>query len=123
MSPRIPHPHRPARHAATQAHLRRTASEGRRALHWEGYSMTPEQIAAWAASGESETLEFKRTTGERREAARTLCAMLNHRGGRILFGVNPNGWVIGQQVSDRTIEEVAQELREIDPPVFPSIDR
>jgi ATP-dependent DNA helicase RecG len=40
--------------------------------------MTPKQIAAWAASGESETLEFKRTTGERREDARTLCAMLNH---------------------------------------------
>jgi ATP-dependent DNA helicase RecG len=49
--------------------------------------------------------------------------MLNHRGGRILFGVNPDGRVIGQQVSDRTIEEVAQELREIDPPAFPSIDR
>jgi ATP-dependent DNA helicase RecG len=85
--------------------------------------MTPKQIAIWAASGESETSEFKRTTGERREATRTLCAMLNHRGGRVLFGVNPDGRVIGQQVSDRTIEEVAQELREIDPPAFPSIDR
>jgi ATP-dependent DNA helicase RecG len=92
-------------------------------LHREGYSMTPEQIAAWVASGESETLEFKSTTGERREGARTLCAMLNHRGGRVLFGVKPGGQVIGQQVSDRTIEEVAQELREIDPPAFPSIDR
>ena len=85
--------------------------------------MTPTQIAAWAAVGESETLEFKRTTGERREAMRTVCAMLNHRGGRILFGVESDGRVIGQQVSDRTIEEVAQELQEIDPPAFPSIDR
>src|SRR5262245_25102535 len=85
--------------------------------------MTPTQIAAWAAVGESETLEFKRTTGERREAMRTVCAMLNHRGGRILFGVEPDGRVIGQQVSDRTIEEVAQELQEIDPPAFPRIDR
>jgi len=48
--------------------------------------MTPEQIAALAAAGESETQEFKRSTGQRREAARTLCAMLNHRGGRVLFG-------------------------------------
>ncbi len=48
--------------------------------------MTPEQIATLAAAGESETVEFKRTTGERREATRTLCAMLNHRGGRVLFG-------------------------------------
>lgn len=85
--------------------------------------MTPDQIAAWAAAGESETLELKRTTGQRREAARALCAMLNHRGGRVLFGVEPDGRVIGQQVGDRTIEEVAQELREIDSPVFPSIER
>jgi ATP-dependent DNA helicase RecG len=85
--------------------------------------MTPEQLAQWASSGESETLEFKRTTGERREATRTLCAMLNHRGGRVLFGVEADGRVVGQQVSDHTIEEVAQELREIDPPAFPTIDR
>ncbi len=85
--------------------------------------MTPDQIGAWAAGGESETLELKRTTGERREATRTLCAMLNHRGGRVLFGVESDGRVIGQQVSDHTLEEVAQELRIIDPPAFPSIER
>jgi ATP-dependent DNA helicase RecG len=49
--------------------------------------------------------------------------MLNHRGGRVLFGIEPDGRIIGQMVSDHTIEEVAQELREIDPPVFPSIER
>ncbi|MGH7563295.1 MAG: AlbA family DNA-binding domain-containing protein [Gemmatimonadota bacterium] len=85
--------------------------------------MNPEQIAAWAGSGESETLEFKRSTGQRREAARAVCAMLNHRGGRVLFGVEPDGRVIGQQVGEYTLEEVAQELREIDPPAFPSVDR
>ena len=85
--------------------------------------MTPDHIATWAASGESETIEFKRTTGERREAMHTLCAMLNNRGGRVLFGVEADGRVVGQQVSDHTIEEVAQELREIDPPVFPSVER
>ena len=81
------------------------------------------QIADWAASGESETLELKRSTGQRKEAATAVCAMLNHRGGRVLFGVEPNGRVVGQAMSDRTIEEVAQELREIDPPVFPNIER
>lgn len=85
--------------------------------------MTADQIATWAAGGESESLEFKRSTGQRRGAARTVCAMLNHRGGRVLFGVEPDGRVVGQQVGDRTVEEVAQELREIDPPAFPSIDR
>lgn len=53
--------------------------------------MTPDPITALAAKGESETLEFKRTTGTRREAASTVCAMLNQRGGHVLFGVTPEG--------------------------------
>ncbi len=85
--------------------------------------MTLEQITSWAAAGESETLEFKRTTGELREASRTLCAMLNHQGGRVIFGIEPDGRVVGQQISDHTIEEVVQETRLIDPPVLPSIAR
>ena len=67
--------------------------------------MTLDQIAALAASGESETLEFKATTGTRRKAVATVCAMLNQGGGHVLFGVTPAGKVVGQQVSDRTIEE------------------
>lgn len=80
-------------------------------------------IESWVRVGESETLELKKTTGERREAAKTLCAMLNHRGGRVIFGVDPGGRLLGQMVSDRTVEEVAQEISEIEPPVFPSIER
>ena len=51
--------------------------------------------------------------------------MLNHRGGRLLFGVTPgpNGSVLGQEVGDQTIETVAQRLRSIEPPAFPSVDR
>ena len=85
--------------------------------------MTLEQLSAWVASGESEVLEFKRTTGQRREGTRTLSAMLNHRGGRVLFGVEPDGRVVGQQVGDRTIEEMSHEIQNIDPPSFPTIDR
>jgi ATP-dependent DNA helicase RecG len=54
---------------------------------------------------------------------RTFCAMLNHRSGRVLFGVEPDGRLAGQHVSGRTVEDVAQELREIDPPAFPNVDR
>lgn len=81
------------------------------------------QIETWVRSGESETLEFKRTTGERRAGTQTLCGMLNHRGGRVLFGIEPGGRIIGQMVTDHTVEDVVQELKEIDPPVFPTIDR
>ena len=69
--------------------------------------MSAERIARMAAAGESGTLGFKRTTGTRREAARTVCAMLNQQGGQILFGVTQEGRVVGQQVSERTIEEVS----------------
>ena len=85
--------------------------------------MTTDQIATLAASGESETLEFKTTIGARREAAMTVCAFLNQRGGQALFGVTPAGVVVGHQVGERTIEELSAELRQIDPPAFPTVDR
>ena len=74
-------------------------------------------------AGESETLEFKRNTGTRREATQTMCAMLNHRGGRVLFGITPEGNISGQQVSEQTINEVSAEIQRIEPPVFPTIER
>ena len=87
--------------------------------------MTLEQIEDLVRAGESEVLEFKRSTAEAETAVRTVCAMLNHRGGRVLFGVTPgpNRAVLGQEVGDRTIENVAQRLQSIEPPAFPSIDR
>ena len=85
--------------------------------------MSIDQIAVLAATGESETLEFKATTGTRREAAMTVCAFLNQNGGQVLFGVTPDGEVVGQQVSERTIEELSAELRQIDPPAFPTVER
>ena len=85
--------------------------------------MTPEQIAALASTGESEALEFKATTGTRREAAATVCAMLNQRGGHVLFGVASDGRVVGQQVSERTVEQVSAEIQRIEPPAFPEIER
>ena len=85
--------------------------------------MNLERIAGMAAAGESETLEFKSTTGARREAARTVCSMLNQDGGHVLFGVLPDGKVVGQHVSERTIEQVTAELARIDPPAFPAIER
>lgn len=53
--------------------------------------ITLDAIEGLVAAGESETLEFKATTGQRTEAARSLSAMLNGSGGQVLFGVRPNG--------------------------------
>jgi len=74
------------------------------------------------SQGESETLEFKKSTGQRTEAAKTLCAMLNGQGGRVIFGVNNRGEVVGQKVSTKTHEELANEFRKIDPQVTPTIE-
>ena len=85
--------------------------------------LTPEQAIPLTASGESETLEFKSTTGARREAAMTVCAFLNQDGGQVLFGVTPVGAVVGQQVGEHTIEELSAELQRIEPPAFPTVER
>ena len=85
--------------------------------------MTVDRISAMVATGESDSLEFKTTTGARREAAATVCALLNERGGHVLFGVTPEGQAVGQQVSERTLEEVSAELQRIDPPAFPTVER
>ena len=80
-------------------------------------------LAPWLASGESVTLEFKKSTAEKDRACRTLCAFANGQGGRVLFGVTPAGKPVGQAVSDRTLEELAQEFQNFEPPLFPAVER
>lgn len=53
----------------------------------------------------------------------TVCAMLNHQGGFVLFGVAPDGKVEGQQVSERTVEEVSAEFQRIEPSALPGMER
>ena len=52
-----------------------------------------------------------------------MCAFLNQRGGQVLFGIAAAGVVVGQQVSERTIEELSAEIQRIDPPAFPTVER
>lgn len=67
--------------------------------------------------GESDRLEFKRSTGELREAAETLCGFLNEQGGRALFGVANNGRILGQQIADSTLQDVGNTLHRLEPSV------
>ena len=85
--------------------------------------MKIEKLRQLVSQGESETLEFKKSTGQRTEAAKTLCAMLNGQGGQVLFGVTDKGEVVGQKVEAKTLEDLAQEFRRIDPQVKPSIEK
>jgi ATP-dependent DNA helicase RecG len=69
------------------------------------------------ALGEGSKLEFKRSTGELREALHTVCAFLNADGGKVLFGVRPDGTLVGQEVSDKPLCYIAQALESFDSPV------
>jgi len=84
--------------------------------------MNLEMLRQIAASGETDTTEFKRTTGELTAGIRTVCALLNKGGGFVLFGVHDSGRLSGQPVSTKTREEIAQQLHKIEPPVFPDLE-
>lgn len=84
--------------------------------------MLPEFIAQLLTEGESETVEFKKSTGERVQIAETLCAMLNARGGSVLIGVAPDGAVEGQEASDDTIQRLSNEFQRIEPQALPTIE-
>lgn len=82
-----------------------------------------DQLLAWIAEGETEMQEFKKSTGQRTDGCKTLCALLNHCGGRVIFGVTPKHELVGQQVTDKTLEDLVAEIRNLEPPVFPNVER
>lgn len=73
---------------------------------------------------ESEIVEFKLTTAERREAAEALSAMLNKHGkGTVYFGIDDGGFIKGQQISDSTKKDISRTIAElIEPKVSPTIE-
>lgn len=81
-----------------------------------------EELQQLVAKGESEFLEFKKSTGSRTEAAKTICALLNGIGGFLLFGISDKGEIQGQQVVAKTLEDITCELKRIEPAAFPEIE-
>ncbi len=73
-------------------------------------TMRLEELQRLIAKGESETLEFKKSTGQRTEAAKTACALLNGFGGLLLFGISDKGEIVGQQVTAKTLGDISAEL-------------
>lgn len=78
--------------------------------------MKLEEIKKIIDQGESTTVEFKKSTGVLKAAFETVCAFLNGDGGIVLIGVTDGGKIIGQEVSDRTRQEIAHAMSEIEPP-------
>lgn len=73
---------------------------------------------------ETEMLEFKKTTGEMKEAMISISSILNKHGiGTLYFGVKPNGDVCGQDVSESSLRDVSRAVYEsIRPQIYPAIE-
>ena len=72
---------------------------------------------------ESETIEFKKTTGELRESIISIASMLNKHGyGTVYYGVQDNGEIKGQDIGNRTLREISQAIANyIKPQIIPTI--
>ncbi|MBP5262351.1 MAG: putative DNA binding domain-containing protein [Clostridiales bacterium] len=72
---------------------------------------------------ETETLEFKKTTGEMKAAMVSISSILNKHGvGTLWFGVKPDGTVCGQAVSEASLRDVSRVVFEsIHPQIYPVI--
>lgn len=81
------------------------------------------EIERLAAKGESEDVEFKKSTSQLRRAAESLCGFLNGAGGLVLIGVTSEGQVVGQTVADSTLREIAALLDRFEPPAPVRIHR
>lgn len=73
---------------------------------------------------ETELIEFKSSTGEKKEAVDSICAILNkHCNGTLYFGVDDKGNVIGQQISDSTKKDISRIINDLlEPRIAPSIE-
>ena len=72
---------------------------------------------------ETETIEYKKTTSELKDGIISIVAILNkHNGGELYFGVRNDGYVVGQDISDKTLRDVSQAIyHHIEPQIYPDI--
>lgn len=83
--------------------------------------MNTTQLKMLVKHGESELLELKKSTGSITSGMQTACALLNSdQGGIVIFGIDDDGKILGQNITDKTRKDLALELNKIEP--FPKID-
>ena len=68
-----------------------------------------------ASETETDSVEYKETTGQLERGMETLCAFLNKDGGTVLFGINDKKKVIGQEVADTTKRNIADAINRLEP--------
>lgn len=68
-----------------------------------------------AAAGESANIEFKKSTADLQGGCESLCGMLNAGlDALIIIGIAGTK-LVGQEISDRTQQEIANHLKEFAP--------
>lgn len=73
---------------------------------------------------ETEIKEFKKSTGELKEAMISIASILTkHHKGELYFGIRNDGKIIGQAVTDKTIRDVSKAISDhIEPKIHPVIE-
>ena len=75
-------------------------------------------IEAIVHRDENRVMEAKETTGELVKGMQSGCAFLNSDGGWLFFGIHPTKLtILGQDVADRTRQEIAWEMRKFAPTI------
>ena len=82
---------------------------------------TLDDINRLMADAETDSVEFKETTGQLERGMETLCAFLNGNGGTVLFGINDKKIIIGQEVADTTKRNIADAISRLEP--TPTVQR
>jgi ATP-dependent DNA helicase RecG len=72
---------------------------------------------------ETETIEYKKSTGELKQGIISIVAILNkHNGGDLYFGIRNDGVIVGQEISEKTLRDISQSIsNHIEPPIYPDI--
>ena len=80
------------------------------------------EIVKLLKEGESEKVEFKPSLSQTDKIMGSSSAFSNTKGGMIVIGVSDKGEVVGIDIGKKTIESLANRIKQItDPMTYPSI--
>ena len=68
--------------------------------------MTEIELKNLIKNQESQTLEFKESTGEKREICETICAFANSEGGQILVGIKNDGSLSKAKITEKSQTDI-----------------
>jgi ATP-dependent DNA helicase RecG len=83
--------------------------------------MTEVELKKLISRKEHQTLEFKESTGEKKEICETICAFANSDGGIILVGVKNNGKISKAEITEKSQTDITDLFVNFKPKITSSI--